>query len=357
VGPKRVVSLPHPIIDESGHDWVASRSTASVVGLTSGREALLVDCARAGVRLILVTQPGAKVTFALYQLLTALNGVWLTRESDGLLRHAVGGEVVDKLSRVMEPGYVPASPVAPEELLNSLSARVSPAELSPWLQFTVAVHHPARMETSLGGVAQSLVESVTGSAPVAWGTSEPVSIPWDRDRLTALARVRMPRDSRVFLNGGKDGVRYSGSMRIFRSDIGVTEETRLIFASDDASAPLMHNAAAYCERIAAREQVLIATAWAMRGAPDATILPYWPTTPQPVAAVLGARAVRSMDLDTEEFELGHHATVIGNRRTPALVVDFGGDDVRWQRFAQVVHTLGPENLAVFTRPPMVRHAS
>lgn len=355
--PKRVVSLPHPIVDEHGPGWVSSRSTAPIVGLTSGREALFVDTARAGVRVVLVTNPQARITFALYQLLTVLRGVWLTQDENGLLRHAVGGEIAQNLPIVTEPGYFPVKTVPTDELLGSIEARVDASELRPWLQFTVAVHHPARMETSLGGVAHSLVESITGTAPTAWGTSEPVTVPWDRARLTALARVRMPQDSRAYVKGADDGIRYSGSIRAFRSDIGVTEETRLIFALDDPSVTVIDRAADLCASLAEREQVLMATAWAMRGAPDATILPYWPTAPQPLAAVLGARAVRSMQLDTTQFELHHHARVTGNRRTPSLVLDFGADDVRWQRFAHALDGLGPENLAPYLSPPMVHNAS
>lgn len=353
--PKRTVSLPHPIVDESGPGWVASYSSAPLVGLSSGREALFVDATRAGTRVVIVTAPTSRISFALYQLLTVLGGVWLTRDGAGVLRHAVGGEVVRSYASLVEPDYEPLSGETLDERLGGIAERVEPDDLRPWLQFTVAVHHPARAETSLGGAMQTLVESVTGEAPAAWGTSEPVTVPWDRSRLTALSRARMPQDSRVYVNGtavngtARD-IRYSGSIRSFRSDIGVTEETRIVFSFPGDASPI-DSAADLCTRLAEREQVLMATAWSMRGGVDATIPPYWPTSPQPLAAVIGARAVRSMELDTGLWELEHNARVTGNRRTPSLVIDFGADDVRWRRFAGAFDTVGAETLAAVLTPP------
>lgn len=351
--PNATVALPHPLVDASGPGWAASISTSKRAILSSGREALFVDAVKAGTRVIIVTASRGRISFPLYQLLSLVGGVWLTRDDIGQLRHAVSGAPVLDFEDALhnDPDRVEPE-LGPPALRTPIIATV------PWLQFTVVVHHPARDETRLGGATENLVEAITGKPPTTWGTTEPTLVAWDRARLTALARVRMPRDSRVYVNGAGGGIRYSGSIRASRSEIGVAEETRLIFALPvKREQAVLDRTASLCARLAEYQQVLMATAWSMRGAPDATILPYWPTAPQPVAAVVGARAVRSLGITAEEFASRHDAQVVGNPRTPSLVFDFADEALRWSRFSAAFDDIGSAEIIAILTPPGIRHAS
>lgn len=364
--PTETVVLPHPLVDASGPGWAASFSHAELTVLSSGREAFFVDAANYGTRTIIVTPAGGRITVALQQLISLVGGVWLTFDppdlgaklpeisgsgfSCGQLRHAVSGAPVASL----EDALVPAP--------GAVSILRSPrASTVPWLQFTIAVHHPARAEISLGGAAEHLVEAITGSAPTAWGTIEPATVGWDRSRLTALARARMPRDSRVYLAGGDSarsgGRRFSGSIRATRTAIGLTEETRLVFALPENSELAITGAVSeVLADLAGYQQLLFGTAWVMRGAADASILPYWPTNPQPSAAVIGARAIRSLGLNNHTFAARHDARLVGNPRIPSLVVDFSDERTRFDRFARAFDDIGSAEIAAALTPPGVSRA-
>ena len=365
----RATTLPHPLADASGPGWIATISTAPVVGLTSGRQALLVDATRAGVRVVVVTHDDARLTWGLYQALRLVAGTWVVRDADGGLRHAVGGarvaSYVDALGDPLaDQAEAAAVATASDDELATLP-RLAEDSVRPWLQFTVAVHHAARAEALTGGTTEALVRAVTGVAPTVWGTSEPPATTWDRSRLTALARARTPRDTRLHVGGsapvesrgGGERVVWTGTIRIARSQTGVTEETRLVFALPEAiGADDSTRASSALRGVAERQQVLMATAWSLRGAADATVTPYRPVTPQPLAAVVGARAVRRLGLDATAFAAEHGGSTTGNARTPSLVVPFGADQVRWRRFADAVQAVGPGAIQDALVPPGVRRA-
>ncbi|NQW87584.1 MULTISPECIES: DUF6177 family protein [unclassified Frigoribacterium] len=358
----RATTLPHPLADASGPGWIATISTAPVVGLTSGRQALLTDATRSGVRVVVVTHDDARLSWALYQALRLVAGAWLVRDADGHLRHAVGGARVASYDEALldplgDPVDGSARATAPADEF-ALLPQPAVETTRPWLQFSVAVHHAARAEALTGTTTEALVTAVAGVAPTVWGTSEPPATVWDRGRITALARARMPRDSRVHVAGSApDGTVWTGTIRIARSETGLTEETRLLFALPEATGvDDATRASSALRSLSEKQQVLLATAWSLRGAADATITPYRPTTPQPLAAVVGARAVRRLGLDAASFAAEHGGTTTGNARTPSLVVPFGADATRWQRFAAALDAIGPGVVADALLPPAVRRA-
>jgi hypothetical protein len=353
VSDSRATTLPHPLADASGPGWIATVSTAPVVGLTSGRQALLTDATRAGVRVVVVTHDDARLSWALYQALRLVAGAWLVRDADGHLRHAIGGARVASydealLDPLTDPVDRAAGVTAPADEL-ALLPQPAVETTRPWLQFSVAVHHTARAEALTGTTTEALVTAIAGVAPTVWGTSEPPATAWDRGRITALARARMPRDSRVHVAGSApDGTVWTGTIRIARSETGLTEETRLLFALPEATGVDDATRASSALRSLSEQHLL--------GAADATITPYRPTTPQPLAAVVGARAVRRLGLDAASFAAEHGGTTTGNARTPSLVVPFGADATRWQRFAAALDAIGPGVVADALVPPAVRRA-
>ncbi|MET0590298.1 MAG: DUF6177 family protein [Naasia sp.] len=339
---RSVVSLPHPLVDSSGPGWAVHSTTAPIVSLSAGRSALLVDATRAGTRVVMVTPPASRMTFPLFHLLHRLGGAWLTRDADGVLRHAVGGgEVPDEAWAIDPRRRDEADPVA--EDLSALPGRLPADALRPWLQLSVVVGHRARLETRLGGTLSAITEELLGRFPTSWGGTEPATSRWDRDAITGLARSRMPEDFRVNVAGSADAP-FSAIVRAARADTGVTEETRLVVPRPPGTDSEHELVVDLFAKLADRSDVLMATAWTMRGPADATIAPYWPSTPQPLAAVIGARAVRAMGVTPETFSDELDALRVGNRRAPALVVGFGGDEVRWSRFRSAVRGIGPDAL-------------
>lgn len=361
MAPRGVVALPHPLVDASGAGWVATESTAPVVGLTSGREALLVDATRAGTRVVLVTAADARITVPLYQALRSLAGAWVVRAADGL-RHGVGGALLARVEDALahpldDPAEIARAASAPDDDLVS-AVREQQAPPVPWLQWNVVVHHAARAEALLGATTEALVAPLADPTTTVWGTAEPESVAWDRPRLTALARARSPRDTRLLVaGGGQEAVAWSGTVRVARSDTGIVEETRLVAALPGRGGEVdAERASSALVRLAGRQQVLFATAWSSVGAADATITPFRPTAPEPVAAVVGARAVRSLPVDAVRFADEQGGVLVGPPRTPSLVVAFGADETRWRRFGEALGALGADAVRDALVPEGVRRA-
>ena len=355
------VGFPHPLIDESGAWWATTVSRAPTVGLNSGRSAFFVDCIDAFVRPIVVTTPGARLTMPLFHALQLARGAWICRDSDGSLRDGGTGASVLSFASLVDGSLVGG------EIEYGL-ARVGSADSghtawvdSAWVQVSMSVHHPARDETTIGVGLERLATALSPHCELAWSSAEPMSVAWDRTAITGLARERMPRDTRLVVAGSGPHP-FSGTLRISRSDIGVTEETRAIFAVDDDVALSSEIIWRMLADIADRQQVLIATAWAMRGPADVTIPAFRPMIPQPVAAVIGARAVRTLGLDADYWQSHHGATQVGNVRAPSLAVGFGAESDRWARFAMALQAIGDEGLTsamlpVGRRARGVDHAS
>ena len=333
------VGYPHPLIDESGAGWATTVSRAPTVGLNSGRSAFLVDCIDALVRPIFVTDPQSRLTVALFQAVQLARGAWITRDHDGALRDGGTGASVPSFASLVDGSFTAA------EIEYGL-ARMGSANDSgdtAWVQVSMSVHHPARDETTIGVGLERLANALSSDCELAWSSAEPVSVAWDRAAITGLARERMPRDTRLVVAGSSPHP-FSGTLRVSRSEIGVTEETRAIFSVDDEVALSSEIVERMLADIADRQQVLIATAWAMRGPADVTIPAFRPMIPQPVAAVIGARAVRSLQLDPQHWQATHGAIAVGNKRAPSLAVGFGSESDRWMRFASALQTIGDERL-------------
>ncbi|MGY3262147.1 DUF6177 family protein [Frigoribacterium sp. 2355] len=371
------VSLLHPMLDTHGPGWVESRSSKPVVGVSSGLSALFVDCAGPGTRVALVTDPASRLTYSLFHLLDVLGGVWLTRASDGSLRRAVTLEPVRSPAHglgVTEDGYPLPQDEAPSSVRLDEGRTVDP-DAVPWTQLAVVTHHRARAEARLGGTLERLVEALAPGTRTLWGTTEPATTVWDRDFFTAAARSRMPSETRFHVAGGDaSGPRYRGWVRIARSDDGVIEETRIVVTG--AVAPgVVADALA---DVAGRQQVLLATAWSMSGRADGTVSAHDRVAPQPLAAVVGARSVRGMQLDVEGLVRRVGGRVLGSSRTPSVLVSFdegpAGDAevgagagagavdgaaaaARWHRFADAVEVVGADEILAAMTPPGVHRAS
>ena len=336
-------AVAHPLVDFVGDGFVVSDVSSPVVGLTEGRLGLLADAAKASTRVLLVTPHDSRLTFALAQYLQLFDARWAVRGADGSLALASTGAALRDFSAAF------ASDAPGERTHAPHSGAVR------WVQLTITAHHGARKETMLGRAAELFCEELCGESLDGWGTHEPAGIHWNRQNITRFVRQRMPQETRLFFTGGTRHA-ISGTMHVFRSSLGVTEETKLVIAlgadASEADAALARVTATLAQ-IAQSQQILFAMAYERSGTTDTTIAVGTDAMSaaghaaeiSPLAAVIGGRAIRSLRIDVEQMQSSFDAVRVGPHRTPSLVVPFGSVPLAaWERLAALLDTVGTEEV-------------
>lgn len=339
------VTLAHPLVDAVGPGFVVHETDAAVVECSSERTGLLLEARRAGVVAVLLTPGSSRLTATMSAMLRRTASSWVVREGDRY--RAAGSDVVaDDVATAM---------LAPQTVTRS--AAIGPGAV-PWVEALVSVHHPASEAATLGRTAELLLAGLGDVGDVgleAWGTVEPATLAWSVAEVTAFARRRAPRPTRLVAVAPTAGGVASVQLRIERSANGVTEETRLVLprpAPSDALPP-DDDVPTVLADLAQRQRVLLGTAWRTSGHPDATVSAHQLPLPVPLGAVVGAAAVRDLGVDPRTLPTG--ARPVGPARVPSLVLDFAPDDVRsgavlsrgadaearWRRLAQLGDALGP----------------
>ncbi len=349
---RAVVGLPHPLVDAAGPGWVLHDSRAPVVGLSSGRAALLVDAARSGVRVILRTAPGACLTVPMLDTLHRFGGAWCTVDAGGATVMAVDGRpaptaqhalLIDDRGMPLDEAAGAALPGPP--------APTTRADAVGWRQFSIVLRHPPRAEVRIGRSIEAVADRFPRSAPAAWGSAEPLGLPWDRAAITAAARERMPRETRFFVAGGDAGS-LSAVIRIARTADAVIEEARIVVPASDAD-DADEAGTGVLRDLVARDRPITASLWRLRGAEDLTFVPGLPTAPQPVAILAGPRAVRDLGAGVTRATQLEGARLIGRERTPSLLVELPRTGTI-AHLAQMVERIGAEALARQLTPSGLR---
>lgn len=337
-------SVEHPLVDSVGDGHVVSFSAAPVVHASEGRTSLIAECARAGLRVILLTPASSRLTFGLTQLLGATRNKWVVRQASGALTDGLSGRPLDSIDDVLRPG-------AARDSTDPTAAPAGPttdAQERSWLQVTVSVHLQARDETRVGGALAFLTERLAGARPAGWGVHEPAGLAWNRDSVDRYVRARMPRETRLHVTGQGD-LASAAVLRVTRSARGLVEETKLLVAlGDDAEAAerSIRAVPGVLADLAAIESVLVGNAIVLRGAADLAVAASLNAPPLPVAMVLGPRAVRDLKMDLAEAEERFGAIRAGRPRIPSIVLPFTREGSgSWQQYLTVAGAFDPADVA------------
>ncbi|WIE77009.1 DUF6177 family protein [Curtobacterium sp. MCSS17_007] len=336
------LTLAHPLVDAVGAGFVVHETDAAVVECSSERTGLLLEARRAGLVVVLLTPGTSRLTAAMSTMLRRTASSWVVHDGDRY--RAAGSDVVaDDVATAM---------LAPQTITRS--ATIGPGAV-PWAEALVSVHHPASDAATVGRTAELLLAGLADGGPTAWGTVEPATLAWSVAEVTAFARRRAPRPTRLVAVAPTAGGVASLQLRIERSATGVTEETRLVLPRPVPSdaLPTDDDVPAVLADLARRQRVLLGTAWRTSGHPDATVSAHQLPLPVPLGAVVGAAAVRDLGIDPRTLPAG--VRVVGPARVPSLMLDFtpegvrsgavlsrGADaEARWRRLAQLGDALGP----------------
>lgn len=333
---------PHPLVDRSSPEIVLTETRATVAYLSGGRADLLARCAEQGRRPVLVSDEVTRLTYPMREALLDARGAWVVRGIDGTLRDGLDGRRLDKVSEVF--GTRP--PQAPEDVAVRF-LRPVPTQVAQ-LVVSLSVRHRAADTTVLGAPAELLTTELTGAAPDGWGVHEPAGLAWDRPRLTATARQRMPRDTTFVL--ASDGQRaVSGTLQVARTSHGLEETTQLLLGVGAPGSPEAAGALARLPEVASlltlQQMPLFGLVLGRQGRADLTVPSVLEPPPTPLGMLLGPPGVRELGLDVAEAAARVDARVVGRPRVPGLWIPLGGPDRDgWASLRTVVDWLGPERV-------------
>jgi hypothetical protein len=333
----------HPLVDSAGDGSIRYESRAGIVRLGRAQADLLATAAAEGARPILVTDGLSVVTEAFRQALVEAGGAWVVRGDDGLRNGLDGGRLED---------FTDALRTGPPTSV----ADVAVGYLRPWtptadqLVVSVSVRHRAAAETVLGTTTELLATELAGAAPTGWGTHEPAGRAWDRRALTEAARARMPDPTRFLVVGSAEAP-LALTVTAQRTEHGVEELTTGLLSVGSLGDPVADMRVAAVPqvlgRLAMTQLPLFALVLRRPGSADLAQGPRLALPPVPVAMLIGAPAVRQLELDVEGMRDRFGAVIAGRPRIPALVLPFGRHPDRnpVEQLAAVIDHIGRDRVA------------
>lgn len=317
-----------------------------VVSLSSWLADAIAGYGREGLGLQVVTPSTSVLTHALRSFLGKPAATWVVRAPDGRYYDGFNGL---PLVWADETGFVPDPALDPEDGPNQ-AFRVSPGdEPTALLHVDLQVDHPVRGDLQLGGALEELTASLAGAPPSVWGTSEPLTRPWDRARITETARSRAP--GRTWLafagqpGGGPDGDTrpFAGTLRVSRVPSGVREHVLLTVAHRPGEEPDPDALTPLLRELAAQGGLRTMTVHRALGRADLTTAPRWAGVPVPVGLAVGAEGILETGRE-RALKAPVEGVAFGPRMTPVVWyrVGDGTEPDSWDRFRALMEHLRPE---------------
>lgn len=337
----------HPVADAWPGDLLVFEARHESVVLSAPMRVFLEDARKSRYRPVLVTPATSTISWTVAERLRDSGGMWAVRALDGRLFNALSGYEVADLAGLWE------EPVEQAARLDTFEG--PPVGGSAHLLVDVYARERAGASTQFGALAEALVNGLGSGSLESWGLQEPRTRAWDRERLTVSLRAQMPVTAPHYI-GGNDGSALNTTLA--RTRTGLLEHTRGLVPVGDYDEALLRGGAGYFARhprmaealeLLAREfrptvaMVSLAHAVPTECGPGQGAASRWPD--QPVAVLVGARAVRDLGVDLEELSRDHDVTYVGSQRAPAVLLRLSGPDPAWHQFVAFAHDLDEERLA------------
>ncbi|MGO2750331.1 MAG: DUF6177 family protein [Pseudoclavibacter sp.] len=342
-----------PLSDERGSDGAGGGYTvywasAERVTLSRPLQRFLIDAQFSRLRPILVTTDQAHVSSFVADAFQAAGGYWAV-SSGGAMFDAFRGTRIRSFGDFWAPR--PGGDAEPHPTLSLLREHTTPSFV-----FDVYVRDRADDRTLVGGVADLLVSGLGGAGLDRWGLVEPLALRWSHSALTESMRRQMPVTERHYA-AGDDG--SAVSLAVSRTKSGILEHVRGAVPIRDAALAELAlepggSLAAHprvvdtLRELAEQSRVNVALLSCgeveERGGSSGR-LPGVRRPEQPLAVLLGARAVRDLAIDVDALAQHHDVTTVGLRRAPALIVRLSGSDPLWYQLRAFATDLDQERLA------------
>lgn len=213
--------------------------------------------------------------------------------------------------------------------------------LVPTLMLSASIYHPARRTTKLGRVTEIITETLlpAPSTTLSWGRYEPVGAPWDRNKLTALARELMP-EVHFNLAAHSDLGTLSGTTTVARTSNGLEEYVEVSVAIPDlALSQQIDVVNRLLDTIAEQTKPQFVLAVRIQTLADTSLPTSVRQPPVPLAVLIGAAGIRQLGVDVRDVARQHAGRTYGSGRRQGLIVPVETPQADWSALSSLVATL------------------
>ena len=334
------IDINHPLLDGADEGWAATEMRSDVVALTAELADFISRTVSTKTRPVIVTPAFSRMTEALWQLLSQVDGLWLVRTGTNEFYNARSGAQSTSIPHALEADLTKA-PVATDFLSTPVLTRQR-------LSYTVMTRHRVSRQIRLGGVVDAIAQEHENFGPLRWGAWEPATAQWDRDAVTQYSRQRMPNRSFWPISGGQASD-LVGSLGVVRTEEGLEETTRLSadvgVPHERAQLPLEQIAARTVEKAAGFGMPLIAFALTHVTSLGGCRSPHIQAPAEPLSLLLGPAAVRMLGVDVAVWLQNFEAKTLGSPRIPSVLFNLKGGGEGWHSVQKILSFPDPEKLA------------
>lgn len=339
------VKESHPIADEFTAECNVYRASSSRVTLSMPLWAFIMDSRSANLRPVLVTRVDAHVSRFVLEELRAANGQWAVD---------IGSGVYDARSGYRLRGFSELWLGVPTGRHRLEGFELPRTESLGALSFDVHVRARAEKHTRVGAALEHMFVGLGGGTPERWGRWDPLVRSWSEDALMEELRREMPVARRRYVAAGGGA---AGSVSVARSRDGLMVQVRGVVPVGAYERPAEGGM-----RLSAEASAVLPTLRGLgeRFLPNVALVSYVQVDEAagsvgqtvglrhadvPVAALIGARAVRDLRIDVARVREEFGAVPVGLRRAPSLVVRFSELAPFWHRLKAFAHDLDERRLA------------
>ncbi|MEV1019693.1 DUF6177 family protein [Streptomyces sp. NPDC050264] len=304
-----------PIVDVLTDSTAVVLADRPALGLTTWLSDVLRITTAADRALHIVTPPHVRLTIPLRTALSGAPNRWVIQDPDcGYYDGLSGAELT------WQGGTF--STLGNGKVAQAFTNGAAPTEER---QLAVAFRtlHAPDADLLLGGALEAAWRHLTGAPPTAWGTAEPVNLPWSARQLTDLARDRSPDPTHALAVGTPDRPAIA-THRTTRTTTGVAEDVHLTLGyRTDEPVPLDVIESLAAELVDHHGLTTMLTTLTAAHA-DLTLPPHLTATSIPVAFTLGATDVGSIGLaHARRPPLALKPVELGTPSQPALHYPLG----------------------------------
>lgn len=334
----------HPFADEWTDDYAVFVASSERVAVSAPFRHFLMDCVADGRRPVLMSSATASVTAHAALAMQAAGAVWAAH-ADGGVFDARSGYRIGAFADLWLDGSTD------RERLHGFQS--PPDDATGAIVFDVHATSRASEETMIGPLADHMVDGFGGGALERWGEDEPLAEPWRHDAATRWVRGQMPVTD-VLRAAGPGG--SFCTINVARTPIGLIEHVR--GAVPVGSGALDSSSPAALAAHPAMTATL--TTLVERFRPTVAMISHADfdrlgvglgqsvrprRTDQPLAMLIGPRAVRDLRVDVDALASVHDVTAVGSARMPSLLVRLSRPELLWVQLRAFVHDVGVESIA------------
>ncbi|GAA0369045.1 hypothetical protein GCM10010151_68720 [Actinoallomurus spadix] len=269
----------------------------------------------------IVTGPDSRITVPLRLVLTSPNSHWVVRADGGYYDGLSGVPLVwDGAAFVTDPQartYAPAYTTPPSEPIGA--------------QLTVTFRVRYTSDTAIGAATEDICTALTGGPPGGWGTAEPATDVWRRERLSELFWSRGAEATWLTIVG-TGATPAVGTMLVSKTGDAVEEAVTIVVGYADPRDVPAAALPGLLGGIAAGRHLISLFAQLGNGRADLTTVPRWLGPPAPIGMAVGGMVSEVPGIPAQQ---------IGDARSPAVwyVLGDGRQQEGWQRYEQLTRHL------------------